>query len=127
MYKKVSPILRDANRLLLETEQIVQHFPRYHKYALGGELRAQVFKINQLIAHAWQYKQQTEYYLNRVIRAIDDLKIQLQLVKELNVFRNFAEFQYIKIKQVGFLRNGLKRRLITQIHRHPGVELCYRV
>jgi len=86
MYRKVSPILRDANQLLLETEQIVRHFPRYHKYTLGSELRAKVFKINQLLARAWQYKEQTQYYLQRVIRAIDDLKIQLQLAKELQIF-----------------------------------------
>jgi len=93
MYRKTSPILRDANRLLLEMEQSVRYFPRYHKYSLGSELRAQVFKINQLIARAWQYKDQSLYYLKRVIRAVDDLKIQLQLAKELKVFRNFAEFQ----------------------------------
>ncbi len=117
MYRKVSPILRDANQLLLETEQIVRHFPRYHKYTLGSELRTQVFKINQLLARAWQYKEQTQYYLQRVIRAIDDLKIQLQLAKELQVFRNFAEFQRLAELTIslgkqsgGWLRRLAKRQ-----------------
>jgi hypothetical protein len=113
MYRKVSPILRDANQLLLETEQIVRHFPRYHKYTLGSELRSQVFKINQLIARAWQYKEQTTYYLKRVIRAIDDLKIQLQLAKELQVFRNFTEFQRLAelSLSLGKQSGGWQRRL----------------
>ncbi len=54
MYRKVSPILRDANRLLLEMEQSVRHF-----------------------------------------------------------------------KEAGYLKGGLKRRLITRIHVNPGVPLCY--
>lgn len=36
------PIWRDANRLLIEIEQAVRKFPRYHKYALGSDLRRQV-------------------------------------------------------------------------------------
>lgn len=121
MYRKVSPILRDANRLLLETEQTVRHFPRYHKYTLGSELRTQVFKINQLIARAWQYKNQAEYYLKRVIRAIDDLKIQLQLAKELQVFRNFAEFQRLAELTIslGKQSGGWLRRLAK---RQPEVQ-----
>ncbi|MDM8544943.1 four helix bundle protein [Candidatus Venteria ishoeyi] len=117
MYQKTSPILRDANRLLVEMEQVVRHFPRYHKYTLGSELRSQVFKINQLIARAWQYKQQTNYYLKRIIRSIDDLKIQLQLAKELQVFRNFAEFQRLAELTIslgkqsgGWLRRLAKRQ-----------------
>jgi len=33
------PLWRDANRLLLAIEEAVRHFPRYHKYTLGTDLR----------------------------------------------------------------------------------------
>ncbi len=35
------PICRDAQRLLLAVEQCVRNFPRYHKYQIGSQLRAQ--------------------------------------------------------------------------------------
>jgi len=33
------PVWRDATRLLLEIEQAVREFPRYHKYSIGSTLR----------------------------------------------------------------------------------------
>ncbi len=56
MYTKQIPIWRDANRLLLEVEQSVRHFPRYHKYTLGTEMRQQAMTICRLISRAWHNK-----------------------------------------------------------------------
>lgn len=64
MYRKQIPIWRDANQLLLEIEQVVRHFPRYHKYTLGSELR-----------------QQAQVLLPQLVIAVDDLKIQVQSAK----------------------------------------------
>ena len=36
------PLWRDSQRLLLEVEQAVRGFTRYHKYSLGAELRQPV-------------------------------------------------------------------------------------
>ncbi|MCG5548798.1 hypothetical protein [Halorhodospira halochloris] len=36
-----APIWRDAQRLLVLTEEAVRRFPRYHKYTLGSGLRRQ--------------------------------------------------------------------------------------
>ena len=47
------PLWRDANQLLVLIEQEVRHFPRYHKYALGLELRQQAMKICRLIVKAY--------------------------------------------------------------------------
>jgi hypothetical protein len=38
------PILRDANRLLLDIESSVRLWPRCHKYTLGVEKRGQAVK-----------------------------------------------------------------------------------
>jgi hypothetical protein len=94
---KTLPIWRDANSLLVETEQIVKHFPRYHKYTLGSELRTQVMLICRLINRAWRDKDKAGYYLEKLIASVDDVKIQLQLGKELKVFRNFAEFERLVV------------------------------
>ena len=87
------PIWRDANRLLLEVEQAVKHFPRYHKYTLGTELRQKAMLICQLVARAWREKTQNLVILKQLVATIDDLKIQLQLGKELQVFQNFSVFE----------------------------------
>lgn len=47
------PIWRDTNRLMLEVEQAIRVFPRYHKYTIGAELRASVLRLRQTIHRAW--------------------------------------------------------------------------
>ncbi len=52
------PIWRDANRLLVEVEQAVRRFgktpspPRYHKYALGTDLRKQAMVVCRCVVRA---------------------------------------------------------------------------
>ena len=48
------PLWRDANRLLLEVEQAVRGFLRYHKYTLGAELRRLSLNVCRLVARAAQ-------------------------------------------------------------------------
>ena len=79
MKKNDIPIWRDASQLLLETERAVRHFTRYHKYTLGTEMRQQAMKICQLVSRAWRDKAHTADILPRLVLAVDDLKIQLQL------------------------------------------------
>ncbi|MDX8392454.1 MAG: hypothetical protein R8K53_07805 [Mariprofundaceae bacterium] len=42
---KRMPLWRDANQLLVLIEDAVRHFPRYHKYTLGSDLRRQAMNI----------------------------------------------------------------------------------
>ncbi len=111
------PIWRDANRLLLEVEQAVKHFPRYHKYTLGTELRRQAMLICQLVARAWREKTQNLDILKRLVATVDDLKIQLQLGKELQVFQNFSVFERLAVLTVtvgkqsgGWLRHSQSKQ-----------------
>ncbi|MDP2903621.1 MAG: four helix bundle protein [Methylovulum sp.] len=110
---KTLPIWRDATNLLLEIEQAVKHFPRYHKYTLGSELRTQAMLICRLTGRAWRDKSSAQHWLEKLVPAVDDLKIQLQLAKELQVFRNFAEFERLATLtvDVGKQSGGWLRRL----------------
>lgn len=56
MRRKEIPLWRDATRMLLEVEQSVRHFPRYHKYTLGSEMRRQAMKICQRVNRSWHDK-----------------------------------------------------------------------
>jgi hypothetical protein len=118
------PIWRDANRLLLEVEQAVKHFPRYHKYTLGTELRQQAMLICQLVARAWREKTQNLAILKRLVATVDDLKIQLQLGKELQVFQNFSVFERLAVLTVtvgkqsgGWLRHSQSKQ--PEVSRFP--------
>ena len=106
------PIWRDANRLLLSVERVVRRFPRYHKYTLGSELRQQAMLICRLIHRAWRERQWVCRWLLRLVRAIDDLKLQLQLAKELALFQHFAEFEQLAglAVEVGKQSGGWLRR-----------------
>ena len=89
------PLWRDANALLLAIERAVQHFPRYHKYALGTDLRRQAMGICRLVVRAYSDKARQTEQVRRLVLAVDDLKVLIQLGKELQAFRRFDEFEAI--------------------------------
>ena len=76
------PLWRDANRLLLELEQAVRGFSRYHKYTLGAELRRLSHNDNacRLVARAAQADgaRQRLRLVEQLARCVEDLKIQVQ-------------------------------------------------
>ena len=116
MHKSI-PIWRDATALMLDMEQVVRHFPRYHKYTLGSEMRQQVMRVCRLINHAFNHpSQQAEdkrIVIQQLVMAVDDLKLQIQLAKELHIFRNFAEFERLSVLavQIGKQSGGWLRRV----------------
>jgi hypothetical protein len=93
------PVWRDANLLLLAVEQAVRRFgktpspPRYHKYALGTDLRRQAMTVCRCIVRAATAPNDVrERAVERLVLAVEDLKLSIQLAKELQAFASFAEF-----------------------------------
>ena len=84
---------RDANRLLVVIKEAVRRFPRYHKYTLGADLRRQAMGVCRLIVRAWHEREQRARHVRRLVFAIDDLKVLIQLGKEVRAFRSFSEFR----------------------------------
>jgi hypothetical protein len=107
------PIWRDANRLLVAIEQAVRRFPRYHKYTLGTDLRRQAMNVCRLILRAADKGEDQVARVARVVDAVDDLKLQVQLGKELKAFASFSEFQAIAelAVVVGKQSGGWRKRL----------------
>ena len=114
------PIWRDANRLLLAIEQAVRQFPRYHKYTLGTELRRQAMHVCRLIMRAADQRTEQARWLGQLVVAIDDLKLSVQLAKELEAFRSFREFQTVAelAVAVGKQSGGWRKRLATTDGQH---------
>jgi len=90
---KQMPLWRDANRLLLLIEDAVRGFPRYHKYTLGSDLRKQAMNIVRLIARAVHDREGRAQHIKRLVFSIDDMKVLIQLGKEVKAFQNFTVFQ----------------------------------
>ena len=105
--KERLPIWRDSNRLLLEIEQAVCAFPRYHKYAVGSDLRKEAMQICRLLVRALSAKEAERLQGVQELRlAVDDIKITIQLAKELQAFQNFSQFQRVSELAVAIGKQG---------------------
>jgi len=96
------PLWRDASQFLLEVEQAVRRFPRYHKYTLGSELRRQAMQICRLVARAAQCAEtaQRERLVESLVWQVEDAKMSVQLAKELQAFCSFAQLQRLSEQAV---------------------------
>ena len=103
-----TPLWRDSNRFLIEVETAVRTFPRYHKYTLGSDLRRQAMNVCRLVARAAQSRAGPERarLLERLVWQVEDVKMSLQLGKELEVFVSFAQFQRLAEQAVAMGRQS---------------------
>jgi hypothetical protein len=92
---ELPPIAKLAERLLLEVELVVRGFPRYHKYTLGSDLRVQARAVVRLTHRAWRDRARQTEWTGRLAFAIDDLKLSLQIGKQLQAFKSFGQFEAI--------------------------------
>ncbi len=111
------PIWRDANQFLLAIEKVVKHFPRYHKYTLGTELRKNALQMCLLIQQAWQQKQQQCALLLQLKQVIDEIKIQLHLAKKLQALPSFSTFEWLSKQavQLGKQNGGWYKARCNQV------------
>ena len=101
------PIWRLANQMLLAVELAARRFPRYHKYSLGTEMRHQALRVLQSIHRAESRRQRGRIRaLQTLVEAIDDLKIQIQLARQLNCYASHTEFQRLAEMAVELGRQG---------------------
>jgi hypothetical protein len=95
MSYSLPPIVKSAESLLVQIEQAVRRFPRYHKYAHGARLREQAMNVTQLAHRAWRDQAQRPMWTTKLVWAVDDLKLSLQLGKEIRAFVSFAQFEML--------------------------------
>ncbi len=107
------PIAKKAERLMLDVEQAVRLFPQYHKHAIGGDLRAQAREVVRLCNRAWRDQGRRLHWTGELVWAIDEVKVSLQIAKQLEAFKNgFTGFQILILaaEEVGRLAGGWKRQ-----------------
>ncbi|QEP43795.1 four helix bundle protein [Ectothiorhodospiraceae bacterium BW-2] len=95
------PIWRDTQRLLVRIEEVVRHFPRYHKYALGSDMRRQAMRLMQLLMRALQAQNSERIEQVKELQlAIGEMKVMIQTAKELQAFQHFAQFEELSLLAV---------------------------
>jgi hypothetical protein len=90
-----TPLWRDSTRVVVLIEEAVRTFPKYHKYALGADLRRQAITVCRLILRAYSARDNRLYHIELLVVAVDDLKLLVQLAKEVKAFKSFSQFQLI--------------------------------
>ena len=113
-FYRQTTLWRDPSRFLLELEGAVRAFPRYHKYTLGSELRHQAMQVCRLVARAAQTQEAVAPAAPDAVLVwtVEDLKMSLQLGKELEAFASFAQFCRLAEQAVvlGKQSGGWRRR-----------------
>ena len=87
------PIYKAAYDFCLWCEQVVQGFSRYHKYALGADLRDGARRVLKLIVRA-NARRDKRPVLLEVREEVEQLKVLLRLGHDVKAFPNFNSFEH---------------------------------
>jgi hypothetical protein len=105
LQSKNFPIFKSAMDLTVYIEQIVKGFEKYHKYTIGVDLRERSKEILFLINRA-NLSNDRVVALTNLRDSCEDMKILLQLCKELKAFRSFKQFEYSALLTVGICKQA---------------------
>ena len=99
------PIYKAAYDLCLYLEQIVQHFSRCHKYALGADLRDGARRALKLVVRANARCDKTPVLL-QLREELEELKVLLRLGQDVKAFANFKSFEHAITQVVDIARQN---------------------
>ena len=110
------PIYRKALELAIFLENCVKGFPRYHKYALGADLRNCARELVTLVMRANSRRDKTAI-LTELRDTSEGMKLLIILGKETKAFGSFSQFQTaaalaveISRQSEGWLKSQTARR-----------------
>lgn len=99
------PIFKSAMGLAVYMEEIVKGFEKYHKYTMGVELRQQSKRLLFLVNRANVSENRTQSIM-RLRDGCEDMKMLIQLSKELKAFKSFKQFEYSSMLTVGVCKQA---------------------
>jgi hypothetical protein len=91
-YYENLPIYRKAMQLAVYMEQVVHGFPRYHKYAIGADLRNLSKKLVSRIIQANSVRDK-QAVLTELRDLAEQMKTTIIIGKEISAFKSFKQFQ----------------------------------
>jgi len=122
MPSELPPIVKHAERLLVEIEQAVSRFQSRHKRLVGEDLRRQAMTVARFIHRAWRDQARRAEWIDRLVWAVDDLKLTMQLGCGVRAFASFAQFEMLSrlARELGREVGGWKKN-------HPQGQSAARV
>lgn len=99
------PIYKSALELARYIEEIVRGFEKYHKYTMGVDLRHKSKEILFAISSANLSSNRVEA-LERLRDRCEEMKVLIELSKELKAFRAFKQFEYSSLLSVGVCKQA---------------------
>jgi hypothetical protein len=113
MTHQIPPIIKAAERLCVEIENAVRTFARYHRYAIGADLRAQAMSVYDLANRAWRDRPKQARWVTDLVWAIDELLHRLQVAKLLKATHSFRQFEHLLrlIEALGRQAGGWRKSL----------------
>ncbi|MEA2049890.1 MAG: four helix bundle protein [Campylobacterota bacterium] len=99
------PIYKSALDFCVYIEQIVKTFDKYHKYTLGEDLRNSSKEILFLI-HRVNVAREKKDILETLVFKCEELKMIIQISKELKLFKSFKQFEHSSKQIVGICKQS---------------------
>ena len=117
-YYEALPIYRAAMDVATRVDGAVQRFAKGHKYALGGRLRDATVDILLLVARC-NRKAERARGLPVLCNRIEELKLMVNLGKEVRAFASFNQFAEVMNQVVGLARQAEAWRRATAANDEP--------
>ena len=95
MTSQLPPIIKAAERLVVEVENAVRRFDRHHRYQIGAELRTKAMAVLDLAHRAWRDHERKERWVSQLVWTVDQLQHRLQVAKLLKATTSFRQFEHL--------------------------------
>lgn len=108
MRDQLPQIAKCAGRLRAGIEIAWTRCARRHKWGVGKDLRDQSTAVSRAVHRAWRDRNNQLQRVRELIVAIDELKLSVQLAKDVDAYASFAEFEAIArlVDEVGRQSGG---------------------
>lgn len=87
------PAVRLAEGIARDIEQAAAKFPRRYRYTFGEKLRACSWAVLLTANRAARDRAGQAQWLEQLVWEVDELKLALQMGKQLRVFASFGQFE----------------------------------
>jgi hypothetical protein len=131
-YQNKFSIYRDATRLVIEMEDAVRDFPRYHKYTLGSEMCTIAYDLLTVISYTINNKNDRKHFIKKAHQFSEVLKIKIQIAKQITML-SFKAFETLanlsnasNAWQLNFMQNCNCLLIVMLLSSHTyHLYLCY--
>jgi hypothetical protein len=89
------PVVKAAERILLDLELAVRRWPRSHRYGIGKDLREQALALAVGANLAWREQSRRVEHVRGLVEGVEALKVLLQLGSQLKAFSSFGQFDLL--------------------------------